>query len=331
MKQLMNLELAEFCNQMHMMLASGISSMEALTLLLEDAENEEEKQLIQQMLENITETGYFYESVASTKVFPSYAENMIKLGEETGNLDKVMAALSAHYTRENNIASMIKSSLIYPSIMLGMMLLVILVLLTKVMPVFEQVFIQLGQEMNGLSLGLLRVGETLKTYSIIFVIFIVVIAVLVYSQRNRLPFQKRLQEQIATCRFSDGMSIALKSGLTPEAALELAQNLVENDTLIQKILKCSANLESGKSLYESLKDSKIYYGSYARLIHIADKSGTLDEAMEQIATEYEHAAHSKIHNLIGILEPTLVIVLSLVVGVILFSVMLPLLGIMSSL
>ena len=331
MKQLMNLELAEFCNQMHMMLASGISSMEALTLLLEDAENEDEKELLQLMLENVMETGYFYEAIISSKVFPSYAENMIKLGEETGTLDKVMAALSVHYTRENNIASMIKSSLIYPSIMLGMMLLVILILITKVMPVFEQVFVQLGQEMNGFSVGLLRMGETLKTYSVVFIGFALLLTLIVYSQRNKLPFQKHLQEQIAICRFSDGMSIALKSGLTPEASLDLAQKLVENDVLNGKIQKCKSELESGITLYESLKESKIYSGSYARLIHIADKAGTLDEAMEHIASEYEHATQSKIHNLIGILEPTLVIVLSLVVGVILFSVMLPLLGIMSSL
>ena len=331
MKTLMNLELAEFCNQMHLMLASGISSFESLTLLLDDTENQAEKELLQLMLDKITETGYFYDAVIESKVFPNYAENMIRLGEETGTLDKVMAALSVHYTREYNISAMLKSALVYPTIMLGMMFLVILVLLTKVMPVFEQVFMQLGQEMSGFSLGLLRMGETLKAYGLVFIVIVIIIAILCYTQRHKLPFQRKLQEQIATCRFSDGMSIALKSGLTPENGLDLAETLVENDVLENKIQECKNLLENGTALHDALKDSKIYTGSYARLIRIAGKSGSLDETLEHIASEYEHAAQSKIHSLIGILEPTLVIILSLVVGIILFSVMLPLLGIMSSL
>lgn len=331
MKLLMNLEIAEFCNQMHLMLCSGISGLEALSLLLEDAQTPEEKNLLETMISQMEQTGYFYDAIESSQVFPSYAFHMIKLGEETGTLDKVMGALAAHYTREENIANMLKSALIYPSIMLGMMLLVIIILLTKVMPVFEQVFIQLGQEMSGFSAGLLHIGETLKNYGVVFIIAFIVIGILVYVNRDKLPFQKHLQEQIATCRFADGMAIALKSGITPENALDLAMNLVEHDILRQKIVSCKTHLEEGTDLHEALKETKIFTGSYARLIHIAGKSGTLDEAMGQIASEYEHTVNTRINSLIATLEPTLVIILSIIVGVILFSVMLPLLGIMSSL
>ena len=331
MKSLKNLEIAEFFNQMNMMLSSGISGLEALNLLLEDAINDEEKLLLEQMISKMEETGYFYDAVDSAKVFPSYALHMVKLGEETGTLDKVMGALASHYTREANIASMLKSALIYPSIMLIMMILVILVLLTKVMPVFEQVFIQLGQEMSGFSAGLLAIGENLKTYGLVFFIVFIIVAIIVYTKRKNLPFQRKIQEQIATCRFADGMSIALKSGLTPENALELSTNLVNFKPLEEKIKLCKEQIEQGTDLHEVLKETKIFNGSYARMAYVAGKSGTLDEAMEYIAAEYEFAANSKINSLVATLEPTLVILLSLIVGVILFSVMLPLLGIMSSL
>ena len=331
MKPLMNLEIAEFCNQMHLMLASGISALEALNLLLEDAQNEAEKELLVKMIDNIEETGYFYESAEAVQVFPKYALHMIKLGEETGTLDKVLEALSSHYTREENLHNMVRSALTYPCIMLGMIALIILVLLVKVMPVFSQVFEQLGQEMTGLSAVLLKTGENLKTYGILFVIILVILFVVLYVNRKNLPFQKNIQELIATCRFADGMSIALKSGLTSENALELAANLVENNTVKNKIALCQSKLEEGTDLHVALKETGILNGSYARMAYIAGKSGILDEAMDEIASEYEHKAYSKIHSLIGMLEPTLVMVLSVIVGIILFSVMMPLLGIMSSL
>ena len=331
MKPLMNLEIAEFCNQMHLMLASGISGIEALNLLLEDAQNDAEKELLTQMIDKMESTGYFNEAAESVQVFPNYALHMIKLGEETGTLDQVLGALSSHYTREENLSNMIKSALTYPCIMLGMMALIILVLLMKVMPIFSQVFEQLGQEMTGLSAALLNMGGTLKTYSLGFVIAVLVLSILLYVNRKKLPFQKNIQEMIATCRFADGMSIALKSGLTAENSLELATNLVENDALKEKIAKCQEKISEGTSLHEALKETKILNGSYARMAYIAGKSGVLDEAMEHIASEYEHMAYSKIHSLIGMLEPTLVMALSIIVGAILFSVMMPLLGIMSSL
>ena len=180
MKPLTNLEIAEFCNQMHLMLSSGISAIEALTLLLEDAQNESEKELLEKMINTMESTGFFHEAADSVQVFPSYALHMIKLGEETGTLDKVLFALSSHYTREENLSNMIRSALTYPCIMLGMMALIIVVLLIKVMPVFSQVFEQLGQEMTGLSAALLKMGEMLKNCSLVFAAVLIILFVAVF-------------------------------------------------------------------------------------------------------------------------------------------------------
>ena len=330
-KPLSNLEIAEFCNQMHMLLSSGISPMEALTLLSEDCQSEAEHLLLLQMLENIESTGILHESMTCVQVFPDYVLHMTKLGEDTGTLDDVMQGLSEHYIREENLAGMIRSALIYPSIMLGMMLLIVIVLLTKVMPIFNQVFQQLGQELSGFSAGLLTLGETLSNYSFGIVIGIAILICIIFLNRKHLPFQNKMQEKIAACRFADGMSIALKSGLTPEAGLELTADLIDSSDFVKKIQDCSQQLESGMNLGEALRESQILKGSYARIALIAEKSGMLDEAMSQISSEYEYEINSNITHKIALIEPTLVIILSFIVGIILFSVMLPLLGIMSGL
>ncbi len=331
MKPLSNLETAEFCNQMGMILHSGISPLEGLNLMLEDSVSDEERLLLEAMIHEMEQTGYFYQSVSATNAFPSYAFHMIRLGEETGTLDEIMNALGEHYTREENLAGMIKSSLIFPSIMLGMMALVIVVLLAKVLPIFHQVFEQLGQEMTGFSTGLLKIGETLSAYAIVFVILAILLIIAFLFARKRLPFYRKIQEEMAACRFADGMSIALKSGMTPEQGLELVTNLVENEAFLSKIDDCKAKLSEGIDFSAALHTCGIFSGTYARMAAIAGKAGTMDIAMAQIASEYEYAVHTKINQRIAMIEPTLVIILSIIVGIILFSVMLPLLGIMSGL
>lgn len=330
-KPLSNLEIAEFCNQMHILLSSGISSTESLVLLAEDSQSDAENKLLTHMIEDIELSGSLYEAAVNSNVFPDYALHMIKLGEETGTLDETMYGLSNHYTREQNITNMIKSSLIYPSIMLGMMFLIILVLLTQILPIFNQVFQQLGQELSGFSAGLLIIGETLSKYSVAFMITAVLLIIILYFNRNRLPFQKKISENIAACRFSGGMSIALKSGLTPDSALDLSINLVNHPDFITRLSKCKSQIEDGSSLSDALQENLILKGSYARMARIAEKAGTLDETMAHISSEYEHDVNNYITRHIAMLEPTLVIIMSLIVGIILFSVMLPLLGIMSGL
>lgn len=330
-KLLSNLELAEFSNQLSLMLGAGISIFESLHLLLEDAQSDEERALLTQLSETLEQTGYFYEAVQSSNVFPHYATSMIQLGEESGTLDAVMTSLHTHYIRESNLTKLIRSTLIYPVIMIVMMLLIVLVLLTKIMPIFQQVFLQLGQEMNGFSAALLTIGKTLSHYSILFTVLVGTGIIIVFFSRKHLPFHKKLQEQIATCRFADGMSIVLKSGMSPEQGLEMVSNLVENELLEKKIQFCQEQLHEGQNFAEALHQAQIFKGSYERMALIATKTGVLDETMGEIASEYEYAVNTKLTNLIAMIEPTLVIVLSLIVGIILFSVMLPLLGVMSGL
>ena len=151
MKPFSNLELSSFCGQTALILKSGISSMEGLTIMLEDAASSDEKSILEALLADMQETGSLYHAMESLNIYPSYLLHMVQIGEETGTLDEVMQSLQNHYEREDSINKSIRNSITYPMIMTGMMAVVIVVLLVKVMPIFNQVFIQLGTEMTGFS------------------------------------------------------------------------------------------------------------------------------------------------------------------------------------
>lgn len=343
MKPFSNMELASFCGQLALILKSGISSLEGLTIMLEDTASPEEKEILEAILEKMQETGNLYQSLDSVKLYPSYMLHMVEIGEETGTLDEVMQALQNHYEREETISKSIRNSITYPMIMTGMMAVVVVVLLVKVMPIFNQVFIQLGTEMTGFSRMLMNVGNTINHYSLAFVILLVIIAVLIlYGTRTdsgrsmfrkiayKLKFTRAVYEEIAVCRFASGMALTLSSGLNPDRSMELVNSLNDDPVFQKKIDACKGQINEGNDLSQALFTSGMFTGVYARMVSIGSKTGTMDQVMEQVASLYQEDIDNRMNNILAVLEPTLVILLSLIVGVILLSVMLPLMGIMSS-
>lgn len=178
MKALNNSELASFSSQMALILRSGISSVEGLSLILEDTPSGEGKQILEHVLHSMEETGSFSRALESVKVFPSYFCSMAEIGEQSGRLDDVMESLALHYRREESLSRSIRSAVIYPLVMLGMMAAVLAVLLIKVMPVFRQVFEQLGAQMTGFPAAVLNLGTALGNYSAAFLILAVAAAVI---------------------------------------------------------------------------------------------------------------------------------------------------------
>ena len=343
-KMLSNEELSAFCGQMAMILKAGISSVEGLGVLQEDAQNDSERDLLGAMTDDMNETGTLWHALDGTGVFPAYVLRMTKIGEETGTLDDVMSTLSTYYERQESISSSIRSSLTYPLIMAGMMLLIIIVLITKVMPVFNQVFTQLGQEMTGLSLGILNTGMVLSKYAYVFVaLALLVLVLLIYltkTDSGRVHLRniayhfsgpRSLYDKMAACRFAGGLSLSLKSGMTPEYGLEMSKELVDDPHFLKKVANCDQLFKTDASLAEALGKSKIFTGVYAKMAAIADRTGTMDEVLDQIASQYTEDVDDGVNSFIAVLEPTLVIILAVIVGIILLSVMLPLLGIMSGL
>ena len=330
-----NIELSFFCEQLSMVLSSGISAFEGFTLMAEDSENEQERALFSEILSHLENGCSLYESLSNTGYFPAYLLQMVQIGEETGKVDEVFSSLALHYQREHSIRHSIRHALIYPLIMTAMMLLVVLILLTKVMPIFNQVFIQLGSEMTGLAGILVALGDRLSQSIFVVIAFFIVLVSMIYICRKRIvhyiPYTKTLYEKIAACHFASGMALTLGSGLNTIHALELVSQLNEDKDFEAKLLRCKEFFENGEDLSKALLHSRIFTGLYARMASIGEKSGTLEQSMQKIADSYQEDSNQQINQLLSVIEPTLVITLSLIVGVILLSVMFPLIGIMANL
>ena len=137
--KLTNEELFHFCEQFSILLHSGISCAEGLELMLDDSRTQRGKDFFQLLLTDFEQNGSFSQTLKNSGYFPESMISYIDIGEETGCLDEVLKSLSEHYDQEIEISENIRSAITYPLIMLAMMGTVIIILLVKVLPVFQQV------------------------------------------------------------------------------------------------------------------------------------------------------------------------------------------------
>ena len=340
--KLNNRELFQFCEQFSIILRSGMSAIEGLAILNDDSQTERGKEILTFLYKDMEESGSLAHAMEQSGAFPASAAAYVRTGEETGCLDEVMKGLSAFYAKEIQITDQIQSAVAYPLVMLGMMTAVIVILLVKVLPVFRQVFRQLGLEMSGISGALLGIGVTLSHYSTEFLVLLAAmigfILFLVLHPKGqelirkivcRFPGMKEIPVNLDYSRLCQCISLGIRSGLSPELCVELAVAVVTQTEIREKLASIQKQLAEGYGFTEAITESGLFKAMELRLISLGFQAGASDEVMEKLAEQYEEKSTDSVSHIVSILEPTIVIVLSILVGLVLLSVMMPLLGLLS--
>ena len=290
-------ELSAFCLQISLLLEAAVPLEEGLAIMAEDAALQGEKDMLLYMAEGVELGDPFFKVMEDTGVFPAYVVRMAKLGQQTGTMDQMMKSLSDYYEKEYRLLRAIKNAVTYPVMMVVMLLVVLFVLFSKVMPVFNKVYEQLGARMPPVAASAMRLGGWLSGAALIA---------------------------------GAVLALTLKSGMELEKGMDLAKELVENESVAVRIGKCSEQLQMGESYYQAMKDTGLFSGFYVQMIKVGTRSGHLDSVMDEISQDYEEMADTAIDDMIARFEPTIVAVLAVSVGLVLLSVMLPLVGVLSA-
>jgi type IV pilus assembly protein PilC len=334
-------ELSAFSAQLALTVKTGIPLSESVMILRDDSETAAAKALLGKILDSLELGNPLATALKDAGGFPLYMTQMIEIGEASGRLDQVLDSLSKYYARENNIAKSVQSAVTYPAIMLFILIAIILILVIKVLPIFNQVFNSLGGEMSPLAAGAMSLGNIISKYSVVIVIIIAVIAAVLIIMRltsggrkamSRMSQNmfKKLSGKMASGKFASGMALMLASGVDVDRAVELTLPLMDNPDMRTRVGKLKELIETGESFAESVVRTQVFTGMEARMLVLGFKSGNLDNVMDRIAGDYEAQVDERLDNLISVIEPTMVAVLCVIVGLILLSAMLPLLAVMSS-
>ena len=343
-KTLNNTYLSMLCAEIAMLLDAGITVADSLQILHEDEATKEAKAVLQDLIDSMDVGDSFSVALGKSGSFPRYAIHMVEIGEKTGRLVETLQALSEYYDRQERLSATIKSSVMYPAILLILMIVVVLILIVQVLPIFNNVFSQLGTQMSSLAIMLMGFGAWLGNASaaiaiVIGIVFLlVVLAITVPRIRNKFGsvFYNRwgnsgIFGKLASSRFVFAMTLGMASGLDTDEAVEIAANVSGGAKPVDEMHnKCVEMLSVGCTLAEALTGSKILSPQDGKMLSIGTRSGKADDAMAEIARRSDINVRDDIDRIVGSIEPTLVIISSVVVGIILFSVMLPLMGIMTA-
>lgn len=335
--------LSEFCKELSLLIHAGITVSDGLTALSKDFNDSTG---FFYCVKDITEKGgTLYEALSATGQVPSYMLDTINLGERSGKLEECLNSLATYYDRRTKLNSAVRSALLYPFVLIIMLAAVMVVLVTAVLPIFAEIYEQMGVELHPFTSDLVIFGKWLTKLSSILIgilAILVVIVVVIYSipsarracgafLRKRFG-GKGFFKKALIAQFASAMSTAISSGLDMEESVELAGKIISGVKSTDKELKkCHELINNGESLEKSFSSSGILSTRDSRLLTLGVRTGTADSVMAEIAQRSEERAIEDIDSKLSKIEPTLIVIISVIVGAVLLSVMLPLTGIMSSL
>lgn len=342
MKQLSNDEVSTLFRELAYLIHAGMGHADALALMAEEAD--QNKPLLEKMAAAMDEGTSLSDAFAQTGLFPPFASKLLMVGERAGRTEETLNALADNYAGQERLNRQLRTSLLYPVILLLIMLVVIVVLLVYVLPIFDRVYAQFGVTMTGVAGGLLSFGKFMSGIIPVLcgLLSVAVLAclVLAVSQKARTWLlsswrrkrgDKGVSRQINDARFAMALSMGLHSGMPIEESLHLAGQVLEDVPLAkERVNGCIEAVEGGAPLSKALEDADLMPKTECHLLSAGLRSGVGDLAMDEITTRMSERSELAINEKVSRVEPTLVIITSLLVGMILLAVMLPLMNIMAT-
>jgi type IV pilus assembly protein PilC len=340
-KMLQSEDLALFCAQTALLLKSGIPLDSGLETISETLPPEG-KPLVEQLRQDFQETYSLETALEKSGIFPPYLVQMVGIGEHSGKLESVMDSLAIYYEREARMKKQLRQAVLYPMISVCAMAVVVAVLVWKVLPIFQDVLQSLGGLGKGTDM-IMKIGPVLGVV-ILCLLGIIICSAAVMGILSKLgkgeairrllikiPPVKRTLEKISAARFASVLAMLLESGYQMEEALEFMPSILPDPVSAEKVRRIGVRLGEGESLSDAVEQEGIFPGLYGRMIGVGQRAGSMDSVMAKLAEIYEEEANQAVQSLIGTAEPAMVGILSGAAGLILLSVMLPLLGILSTL
>ena len=342
--ELSNLETADLCRELALLLHSGVSAGDGLYLMAEEELDPQLHGLLAKMAGILDSGDYLHEAFRQTGCFPVYITGLLRVGEEVGRTEETLNALAVYYENRERMQRQIVSSLTYPAILLLLMLIVIIVLLSQVLPVFNEIYMSLGGQLTGIAGGLLLLGQILNRFMPVLcglLALILAVAAALYLHRGlrgkvsgfwRSRWGDRgISRKMNNARFAQALSLGFSSGMVLEDAVEMAAELLADcPDAAARCSSCHQQLLDGTELTAALGGNSLLTPSACRLLTLGMRSGSGDNIMEEIARRMQDEAQQALDAAVSKVEPALVLVTSGLVGVILLSVMLPLMNIMTA-
>lgn len=330
-------DLQIFTRQLSTLLASGIPILQSLEVLSQSAKSPALQIALKEMTAEINRGRRFGEAMAEhPKVFDRFYVNMVKAGEESGNIDQILNRLAMYIEKAAKISGKVKGAMVYPVAILIVAALVVSGLLIFIIPKFEALFASSGQELPALTKMVVDASKILIKYWWLIIggaVGSVFLALNYYrsvegkktvdSIAIDVPVIGDLIMKASIARFTRTLSTLLGSGVNIMEALDIASKVVGNHVIESSLLRAREAIAEGKSLTVPLAKEKYIPSMVTQMIGVGEQTGAIDQMLAKVADFYEDEVDAAVGAVTSLMEPLMMVFLGGIVAVIVVAMYLP--------
>ncbi len=322
-----------------LMLKVGTDLFSAIDILIQDFESGPARRFLFETRTNLEQGKPFWNTFANhPEYFSSVITNLIKAGETSGNLEATLNQVSINLERDRNLQTKVKSSLVYPVILLITSVVMVFFLVTFAVPKLGDMFLSTGQTLPTFTKIVLSTGMFLnRNLFIVFPLIIVIPIGLFYyfrktqkgkerfaSLMEKIPVASDLVEKMALERFASVLSSLIKAGMPIIQAIEVTAGAVGHPKYQSALIRIAKeHLTQGISMGNSFKKETIFPAVVSNLLAIGEKAGHTEEILKTLSVFYETEIDAALKTLVSLLEPLLLMFLGVIIGGIALSLIVP--------
>jgi len=328
--------------QLATLIGSGIALNEALNAIVDQAENRQLETMFREIREGIQQGMSFADALGQHPGwFSELYINMVRAGQAAGNLDLVLARIADYMQAQRALRRKITGALLYPGMMIGLGMVVVTVLMTKVVPEITGMLLDQGKALPASTQLLVSISDFFQAYW--WMVFLGIAAVSATIERVyktnpagqlvidrsllKIPVLGELLRKAAVGRFTRTFSTLLQSGVPVIQSLEITQKVVGNRVIGDATGMIRTRVLEGADISGPLKSSGAFPTVVGYMVAVGEQSGELEQMLDRIATAYDEEIDVVTERLTSLLEPIMIVCLAVVVGYIVYAIIQPILEI----
>lgn len=326
-----------FSNQLANLIESGVPVLSAMELMSGEITSSSLRKVLREIVEDIRQGNSISLAMAKHEdVFPPFYHRMIRVGEQTGNLDQVLRQLATHMEKEEKVKKDIRGAMTYPAVILLLAFGVVMILLNFSLPPLLQLYNEFDAELPWPTRFLMGVSSFFMQYRLYLLLGLIILVggIILYvrlprgkRQLHRLLLKAPILGKINTfgnvVRFSRTLSTLLRAGLQITESMELTRQTLQNVILKEEIEALRQETFQGRGISGPLAQSPYFPPMLSQVVRVGEETGTLDTHLETTAAFYEEEVDRSLENLTTLLEPAMIIFVGIIVGFVAISVILP--------
>ena len=337
-------EFVIFSRQMAVMVEAKVPLLSALQGIIEQTENPYFAGILSAVLADIDEGKSFSESLRRhPEVFSDLYINMVQSGEVSGNLQQSLENLADNIEKNYILTQKIKGVLYYPAFILSAFFLVGFLMITFVIPKLTEMLRDTNAKLPITTQALIWTGDFMQHYWwAVLIVVIAAVAGLVYYVRTddgkkefdvvklRIPLVGKVLKYVYLARFAENLSTLVRSGIPIVSALQITGRVVGNIVYEKHIYEAADKVKTGGTMSGIFSQKKDFPSIMTQMIKVGEETGKLDTTLDTMAKFYSREADQIVSNLSAIIEPVLIVILGVGVGTLVFSIIIPIYNIATS-